>query len=63
MASREVDVIEVREVLRCWLVGYGPRTAAERAGVDRRNVPQLRECRPGIGAHVRRWQSIRSPMR
>jgi hypothetical protein len=25
-------VIEIREVLRCWLGGVGLRTAAERAG-------------------------------
>ncbi len=38
MAFREVDVIEVREVLRCWLSGAGLRTVAERAGVDRKTV-------------------------
>ena len=32
MAFREVDVIEVREVLRGWLDGGGLRTVAERAG-------------------------------
>ena len=34
MTFREVDVIEVREVLRGWLDGGGLRTIAERAGVD-----------------------------
>lgn len=38
MAFREVRVIEVREVLRAWLVGAGMRTAAERAGVDRKTA-------------------------
>jgi hypothetical protein len=30
--------MEVREVLRCWLAGDGLRTAAERAGVDRKTA-------------------------
>ena len=38
MAFREVAMIEVREVLRCWLAGAGLRTAAERAGVDRKTA-------------------------
>ena len=38
MAFREVDVVEVREVLRCWLAGDGLRIAAERAGVDRKTA-------------------------
>ena len=38
MAFREVRVIEVREVLRAWLSGAGLRTAAERAGVDRKTA-------------------------
>jgi hypothetical protein len=38
MAFREVDVVEVREVLRGWLAGGGLRTAAERAGVDRKTA-------------------------
>ena len=38
MAFREVDVIEVREVLRGWLGGGGLRTVAERAGVDRKTA-------------------------
>ena len=35
---REVHVIEVREVWRAWLAGGGLRTAAERAGVDRKTA-------------------------
>jgi transposase len=31
-------VVEVREVLRAWLEGHGLRTAAERAGVDRKTA-------------------------
>ncbi len=38
MAFREVRVSEVREVLRAWLAGVGLRTAAERAGVDRKTA-------------------------
>jgi hypothetical protein len=35
---REVRVVEVREVLRCWLAGEGLRVVAERAGVDRKTA-------------------------
>ncbi|WP_206426090.1 hypothetical protein [Nakamurella antarctica] len=38
MAFREVDVVEVREVLRAWLDGGGLRTVAQRAGVDRKTA-------------------------
>jgi transposase len=38
MAFREVAVTEIREVLRAWLAGAGLRTAAERAGVDRKTA-------------------------
>ncbi len=38
MTFREVRVVEVREVLRAWLAGAGLRTAAERAGVDRKTA-------------------------
>ena len=38
MAFREVDVVEVREVLRGWLDGGGLRTVAARAGVDRKTA-------------------------
>jgi transposase len=38
MGFREVSVIEVREVLRAWLGGAGLRTAAARAGVDRKTA-------------------------
>jgi hypothetical protein len=35
---REVDVVEVREVLRGWLDGVGLRTVAARAWVDRKTA-------------------------
>jgi transposase len=38
VAFREVNVVEVREVLRGWLEGAGLRTVAERAGVDRKTA-------------------------
>jgi hypothetical protein len=38
MAFREVDVIEVREVLRAWLLGKGQRRVARQAGVDRKTA-------------------------
>lgn len=38
MGFREVSVVEVREVLRGWLEGAGLRTAAARAGVDRKTA-------------------------
>ena len=38
MGFREVDVVEVREVLRGWLDGVGLRTVAARAGVDRKTA-------------------------
>lgn len=55
MAFREVRVIEVHEVLRAWLGGAGLRTAAERAGVDRKTArryvaaAQAAGLRPGGG--------------
>jgi transposase len=44
MAFREVQVNEVREVLRCWLAGDGLRIAAERAGVDRKTARRYVEA-------------------
>ena len=38
MVFWEVDVVEVREVLRGWLDGVGLRTVAARAGVDRKTA-------------------------
>jgi len=46
---REVDVVEVREVLRCWLAGDGLRTAAERAGVDRKTARRYVVAAQGAG--------------
>lgn len=49
MACREVDVIEVREVLRWWLDGAGLRTIAERAGVDRKTPRRNVEAAQAAG--------------
>jgi hypothetical protein len=38
MAFQEVDVTEIRELLRAWLAGHGPRRVAEKAGVDRKTA-------------------------
>ena len=57
VAFREVRVIEIREVLRCWLAGDGLRTAAERAGVDRKTARRYVEagggCRPASATAAR----------
>ena len=49
MAFREVNVIEVREVLRWWLDGAGLRTIAERAGVDRKTARRYVEAAQAAG--------------
>ena len=49
MAFREVDVVEVREVLRGWLGGAGLRTVAERAGVDRKTARRYVEAAQAAG--------------
>ena len=49
MAFREVDVIEVREVLRWWLDGVGLRTIAARAGVDRKTARRYVEAAQAAG--------------
>jgi hypothetical protein len=49
VAFREVGVIEIREVLRCWLAGGGLRTAAERAGVDRKTARRYVEAAQAAG--------------
>ena len=49
MAFREVDVVEVREVLRTWLDGSGLRTVAGRAGVDRKTARRYVEAAVAAG--------------
>ncbi len=49
VAFREVRVVEVREVLRCWLAGEGLRTAAERAGVDRKTARRYVDAAVALG--------------
>ena len=49
MGYREVGVVEIREVLRGWLEGAGLRTAAERAGVDRKTARRYVEAAVAAG--------------
>lgn len=49
MAFREVRVNEIKEVLRAWLAGAGLRTAAERAGVDRKTARRYVEVGEAAG--------------
>jgi transposase len=49
VAFREVDVVEIREVLRGWLDGGGLRTIAERAGVDRKTARRYVEAAQAAG--------------
>jgi len=49
VAFREVRVNEIKEVLRCWLAGDGLRTAAERAGVDRKTARRYVDAAQGAG--------------
>lgn len=49
MAFREVRVNEIKEVLRAWLAGAGLRTAAERAGVDRKTARRYVEAAAAAG--------------
>jgi len=49
VAFREVALIEIREVLRCWLGGGGLRTAGERAGVDRKTARRYVEAAVAAG--------------
>ena len=49
MAFREIDVIEVMEVLRAWLAGQGLRTVAQRAGVDRKTARRYVQAAEAAG--------------
>jgi transposase len=49
MAFREVNVNEVREVLRGWLAGAGLRTVAARAGVDRKTARRYVQAAEAAG--------------
>jgi transposase len=46
---REVSVVEVREVLRVWMVGAGLRTVSTRAGVDRKTARRYLEAAEAVG--------------
>jgi len=49
VAFREVRVNEIKEVLRAWLAGVGLRTAAGRAGVDRKTARRYVEAGEAAG--------------
>jgi len=49
MGFREVNVSEIREVLRGWLEGVGLRTVAERAGVDRKTARRYVQAAQAAG--------------
>ncbi len=49
MGFREVNVVEVKEVLRAWLDGAGLRTVAERAGVDRKTARRYVQAAQAAG--------------
>jgi transposase len=49
VAFREVDVIEVQEVLRAWLAGQGLRRVAEQAGVDRKTARRYVQAAQNAG--------------
>ena len=49
MGFREVNVSEIREVLRGWLEGAGLRIVAERAGVDRKTARRYVQAAQAAG--------------
>ena len=49
MGFREVNVVEVKEVLRAWLEGTGLRAVAERAGVDRKTARRYVQAAQAAG--------------
>jgi len=48
-AFREVEAIEVREILRAWLAGKGQRSAARQAGVNRKTVVRYVQAAVAVG--------------
>jgi transposase len=51
MAYREVSVVEIKEVLRLWLSGYGYRPAARMSGTDRKTVRRYAELAQELGVN------------
>lgn len=49
MAYREVEVVEIREILRRWESGQGYRRIADQAGVDRKTVRRYVEAAQRAG--------------
>lgn len=53
MSYREVSVIEVKEVLRLWLVGHSLRSVTNLAGMDRKTVRRYLAAAQTVGGIVR----------
>lgn len=49
MAYRELNVVEIKEILRLWAMGRGYRTVSERTGVDRKTVRRYVEAAQSFG--------------
>ena len=62
MAFREVDVIEVREVLRAWLSGKGQRRVARQAGVDRKTAVRYVDAAVEAGLDRSPLDAVAAPL-
>lgn len=49
MAFRELHVVEVKEMLRLWALGYGYRVVGARTGTDRKTVRRYVEAAVAAG--------------
>ena len=49
MAYRELDMVEVKEILRLWVRGRGYRAVAEATSVDRKTVRRYVEAGMALG--------------
>ena len=49
MTYREFRVVDVKELLRWWLRGYGYRRVGEKVGANRKTVGRYVECAKKLG--------------